>query len=73
MRIKDMHCITPETQKHGRATMFDLAFCLDCYLQKIPIIVDTRVFLLHFGGTQDYVRVGKDEPQIILKNAEETP
>ncbi len=66
MRQKDRLCITPETKKNGRGVMFDLQFALDCSQAKIPIRVDTRVFLLHCKRTKRMVRVGVDPPKVEL-------
>jgi hypothetical protein len=49
MLQKDRLCITPETKEYGRPIMFDLQFAIDCARHRIPIMIDTRVFLLHFG------------------------
>jgi len=58
LRQKDRLCITPETKAKGRGTGYDLQFCIDCAKNNVPVIVDTRVFLLHFGKTKSHVRIG---------------
>ena len=79
---KDKLCITPETQQNGRPVMFDLQFCIECDKLGIPIMIDTRVFLLHFGfgviGSLrpgvivegDHIKVGKRPPQINFTKAQ---
>ena len=61
--MKDGFCNTPKTKKLGRPIVFDLAFAVDCAKKKIPIHIDTRVFLMHFGkrGMYQYLRMGKDK------------
>ena len=49
MLQKDKLCLTPETKEHGRPVMFDLQFAIDCARLGIPIMIDTRCFMLHFG------------------------
>lgn len=48
----DRLCIPPTTKKQGRGVMFDLQFAFDCSKAKIPIMVDTRIFLLHAKSTE---------------------
>ena len=71
---KDKLCLTPETKECGRPVMFDLQFAIECSKLGIPIVIDTRVFLLHFGFgvisslkpgvvvESDHLVVGKKEP-----------
>ena len=47
----DRLCIPPTTRKQGRGVMFDLQFAIDCAKAKIPIMVDTRIFILHARTT----------------------
>jgi len=68
--FKDRFCVTPDTA-HGRGIMFDLQFCWDCAQNKIPITIDSRIFLLHFGFTGNYVLVGKEKPSISVVKATE--
>ncbi|OYD16944.1 hypothetical protein CH330_01360 [candidate division WOR-3 bacterium JGI_Cruoil_03_51_56] len=61
-KVKDEFCFTAETKKHGRGIVFDLQFALDCEKQHIPIRIDTRIFLLHFGkeGMYSHLRMGRN-------------
>lgn len=60
---RDRLCITPETRQKGRGVMFDLQFAIDCAAQKVPIRVDTRVFLLH-AKTKGMSKVGRGKPAV---------
>lgn len=73
IKIKDRCCVTEETRQNGRGVMFDLQFAIECWRNNIPIIVDTRIFLLHFGMTGPYVKVGSENPTITLIKAGQTP
>jgi len=59
----DRLCIPPTTNKQGRGVMFDLQFAFDCASKKIPIKVDTRIFLLHAKLT-GMSKVGKEKREI---------
>lgn len=72
MLQKDKHCVTTETRTNGRGIMFDLQFAIDCWHQSVPIMIDTRLFLLHFGIIGDYIRVGREKPVIEFWKAGET-
>jgi hypothetical protein len=63
---KDGLCNTPETAAKGRGTGYDLQFCIDCQKKKIPIRVDTRVLLLHFGKTKALLNIGREEASVRL-------
>lgn len=64
--VNDEFCYTSQTKKDGRGIVFDLQFAIDCEKHNIPIRVDTRVFLLHFGkqNMYKYLRMGKDKPSV---------
>lgn len=66
---RDRLCNTPETMARGRGKGYDLQFCIDCRKKKIPIMVDTRIFLLHFGKTKNLLRIGKDPHSVTLVEA----
>ena len=65
----DRFCLTSETKKRGRGVMFDLQFACDCAANKIPIMVDARIFLLHFSKTKRYVNVGREKPEVVFIKA----
>lgn len=69
MTTKDEFCVTTKAKQKGRGIMFDLQFSLSCAKKGIPITIDTRCFLLHFGKTKRCVRVGKDKPSTKLIKA----
>lgn len=60
---RDRLCLTPETKKRGRGVMFDLQFAFDCARNKVPIKVDTRIFLLH-AKTKSKSKVGVEKKSI---------
>jgi hypothetical protein len=45
-----------------RGTMFDLQFCLECRSLGIPIILDKRVFTVHFGDTRRFINLKDKKP-----------
>lgn len=67
---RDKLCITPKTKKQGRGIMFDLQFALDCASKKIPIKVDTRIFLLH-AKTKERSKVGREKREIKFVKAKD--
>ena len=70
---RDRYCnLFPETRGRSRGVQFDLQFALDCAANNIPIIVDTRIFLLHFGQTGRFLKLGKERRSIQLVKAEAT-
>ena len=71
-RQRDRLCITPQTKKEGRGVMFDLQFALDCASKKIPIKVDTRIFLLH-ARTKRRSKVGREKREVQFVAAEASP
>ena len=70
MLQKDRFCTTPRTMARGRGKGYDLQFSIDCRKNKIPVMVDTRIFLLHFGKTKEFLRIGKDRSIVTLIKAE---
>ncbi len=64
----DRLCIPPTTRKQGRGVMFDLQFAIDCAKAKIPIMVDTRIFLLHAKST-GMSKVGREKREITFIKA----
>ncbi len=64
MKCRDNHCIDKDSQLNGRGVMFDLQFACDCSEKKIPIKIDSRIFLLHFAMTGEFVKVGKAQKSI---------
>jgi len=66
----DGHCITKETKKKGRGVMFDIQFAFDCAKNNIPIMVDTRIFLLHVR-TRGLSKVGRKPSKVIFVKAKE--
>lgn len=67
---RDHLCITPETKKKGRGVMFDLQFAIDCAEKKVPITVDTRIFLLH-ARTKRLSKVGREPAEVQFVKATE--
>lgn len=63
--------LDPEVQKTGRGTMFDLQFAVDCAKEKIPITIDSRAFLLHFGFMGKYLNIGVEPREISFIKAKE--
>jgi hypothetical protein len=63
---KDRLCNTPETKAKGRGTGYDLQFSIDCLKNNVPLMVDTRVFLLHFGKTKSLINIGREKPSVTL-------
>ena len=63
---KDRLCNTPETIAKGRGTGYDLQFSIDCFKNNVPVMVDTRVFLLHFGKTKALLKIGEEKPSVTL-------
>lgn len=49
---------------------FDLQFAIDCARNKIPIMVDQRIFLLHFKPYRGTLWVGKAKPKVEFIPAE---
>jgi GT2 family glycosyltransferase len=47
-----------------RGTMFDLQFCLECRRLGIPIILDKRVFAVHFGDTRHFINLKGKKPSV---------
>jgi hypothetical protein len=47
-----------------RGTMFDLQFCLECKQLGIPIILDKRVFAIHFGDTRRFINLRDKQPSV---------
>jgi GT2 family glycosyltransferase len=47
-----------------RGTMFDLQFCLECRSLGIPIILDKRVFTVHFGDTRQFINLRDKQPSV---------
>lgn len=62
-RQRDRLCITAQTKRRGRGVMFDLQFAFDCRRNKVPIMVDTRIFLLH-ARTKRRSKVGRGKRKI---------
>jgi len=58
------YALDPRVRAEGRGIMFDLQFAVDCAAQKIPITVDSRLFLLHFGFMGSYIKIGVDPRRI---------
>lgn len=67
---RDRLCLTPETSTRGRGVMFDLQFAIDCSKQKVPITVDTRLFVLH-ARTKRLSQVGRAKPSVTFVKATE--
>lgn len=65
------YALDPEVQKTGRGIMFDLQFAIDCARAKIPITVDSRVFLLHFGFMGEYLKIGVEPREVNFIKAKE--
>lgn len=65
---RDRLCITPRTKRRGRGVMFDLQFAIDCSRNKVPIRIDTRIFLLH-ARTKHRSQVGRKERRVELVKA----
>jgi len=64
IHVRDSFCVTPETKAKGRGVMLDLQFCIDCAAKKIPITIDSRIFLLHFGLRSHGLAVGHKPSKI---------
>jgi hypothetical protein len=47
-----------------RGFMFDLQFCLECKQLGIPIILDKRVFTVHFGDTRRFINLRDRQPSV---------
>jgi hypothetical protein len=47
-----------------RGTMFDLQFCLECKQLGIPIVLDKRVFAVHFGDTRRFIDLKDKQPSV---------
>jgi hypothetical protein len=47
-----------------RGTMFDLQFCLECKQLGIPIVLDKRVFAVHFGDTRRFINLKDKKPSV---------
>jgi hypothetical protein len=45
-------------------TMFDLQFCLECRRLSIPIILDKRVFTVHFGDTRRFINLTNKKKEV---------
>jgi len=55
--------VTDRLTRDLRGIMFDLAFALDCNKQGVPITVDSRVFMLHYGKSAEmykHIQIGKN-------------
>jgi len=72
LKVHDKHCIDADSKLHGRGVMFDLQFACDCAEKKIPITIDSRIFLLHFGMTGSFVQVGTAQKSIEVIRATKT-
>ena len=66
---RDRYCVTARAKSAGRGVMQDVQFAVDCARANIPIMVDARIFLLHFPGTWRYLQVGVGKPVIALMRA----
>jgi hypothetical protein len=42
-----------------RGIMFDLQFCNECADKDIPINIDRRLLLFHYGNTVQYIHLDK--------------
>jgi hypothetical protein len=47
-----------------RGFMFDLQFCLECRRLGIPIILDKRVFTVHFGDTRRFINLANKKREV---------
>jgi hypothetical protein len=47
-----------------RGFMFDLQFCLECKRLGIPIILDKRVFAVHFGDTRQFINLANKKREV---------
>lgn len=47
-----------------RGIMHDLQFAIDCYKNNIPIYVDLRCGLLHFGDTRKFINIANKNPEV---------
>jgi hypothetical protein len=47
-----------------RGTMFDLQFCLECKQLGIPIMLDERVFAVHFGDTRRFINLANKKKEV---------
>jgi hypothetical protein len=47
-----------------RGTMFDLQFCLECKQLGIPIMLDKRVFAVHFGDTTRFINLANKKKEV---------
>ena len=56
-------------KKLKRGIMFDLQFAIECYKLGIPIYIDKRVFVIHFGDTRKYINLKYKTPWIGFQKA----
>jgi hypothetical protein len=47
-----------------RGTIFDLQFCLECKQLGIPIMLDKRVFAVHFGDTRRFINLANKKREV---------
>ena len=45
--------------RKARGVMQDFQFACDCAVNKVPITIDARIFLLHFGFMGLYLKIGE--------------
>ena len=55
-----------------RGIMFDLQFAIDCANNNIPIYVDLRCLVLHFGDTRRLINIANKKPYVRFVRAGES-